>query len=120
MELSESDDHQGMKYFKLNKALYSLKHPWRMWNDTLNKALVDMKFNRLLSKPCLYVKRNAYNKIICLLGAYVDDILITGENKEILKVKRLLKRKFDITDTGYVGFIVGIKFVKCKDGYLIH
>jgi len=79
-----------------------------------------MKFNRLLSEPCLYVKRNAHNKIICLLGVYVDDILITGENKEILKVKRLLKDKFDITDTGYVDFIVGIKFVKCKDGYLIH
>ena len=58
-----------------------------MWNDTLNKALVDMKFNRLLSKPCLYVKRNAHNKIICLLGVYVVVILITGENKEILKLK---------------------------------
>ena len=120
MELPEGDDHQGMKYCKLSKALYGLKQAGRMWNDTLNEALIDMNFNRLLSEPCLYVKRNAYNKIICLLGVYVDDILITGENKEILKVKRLLKDKFDITDTGYVDFIVGIKFVKCKDGYLIH
>jgi len=86
-----------------------------MWNDLLNKALFDMKFNKLLSESCLYVKKNTYNKIICLLGVYVDDILITGENKEILKVKKLLKGKFEITDTGYVNFIVGIKFVKCKD-----
>ena len=68
MELPEGDDHQGMKYCKLNKALYGLKQVERMWNDTLNKALVDMIFNRLLSEPCLYVKRNAYNKIIYLLG----------------------------------------------------
>jgi len=65
-------------------------------------------------------KKNSYNKIICLLGIYVEDLLITGENKEVLKIKKLLKGKFDITDTGYVDFIVGIKFVKCEDRYLIH
>ena len=41
MELPEGDDHQGMKYCKLNKFLYSLKHTGRMWNDTLNKALIE-------------------------------------------------------------------------------
>lgn len=49
-------------------------------NGIPNKALVDMKFNRLLSEPFLYVNRNAHNKIICLLGVYVNDIFITGEN----------------------------------------
>jgi len=44
MELPEGDDHQGMKYCKLNKALYGLKQTGRMWNATLNKALVDMKY----------------------------------------------------------------------------
>jgi len=68
MELPEGDNHQGMKYCKLDKTLYGLKQAGCMRNDTLNKALVDMKFKRLLSELCLYVKRNAYNKIICLLG----------------------------------------------------
>jgi len=95
IELPERDHLQGIKYCKLNKALYALKQEWNKQNNTLNNALVDMKLNRLLSEPYLYAKGNVHNKIICLLGAYIDDILITGKNKENLKVKRLLKGKFD-------------------------
>jgi len=54
------------------------------------------------------------------MAVYVDDILIAGKEDEIKLTKTLLKENFEATDTGEVNFIIGIKFEKLKDGYLIH
>jgi len=35
-------------------------------------------------------------------------------------VKYKIKRKFDLGDLGTVDFIIGIKFIKCEDGYIVH
>jgi len=37
-----------------------------------------------------------------------------------MKIKNELKNKFKITDVGNVDFIIGIKFEKSKDWYLLH
>lgn len=50
----------------------------------------------------------------------MTDILITGETEEINKTKNLLKKRFNITDIGHADTIIGIKFEKLKDGYLLH
>jgi len=50
----------------------------------------------------------------------VDDIIVTGTDDEIIKTKSLINENFEATDVGEVDFIIGIKFVKCKDGYIIH
>jgi len=118
MKLPEGDGRKG--YCKLNKALYGLKQAGRMWNDTLNKVLLKLNFRRLKSDPCVYVKENKDNKIVCILAVYVDDIIITGKDEEINKTKKSIKDNFEATDVGEVDYIIGIKFVKCKDGYLIH
>jgi len=118
MELPEGEDKRG--YCKLNKALYGLKQAGRMWNNTLNEALLKLHFKRFKSDPCVYIKKNNKNEITCILAIYVDDILIAGNDEEIVKTKDSIKNKFKATDVGEVDFIIGIKFVKCKDGYLIH
>jgi len=43
-------------FWKLNKALYGLKQAGRMWNIKLDNTLVKLRFNRLKSEPCIYVK----------------------------------------------------------------
>ena len=91
-----------------------------MWNNTLNKVLTEMDLIRCKREPCLYIKRNKNGKIASLLAVYVDDIIISGVENEILKIKNELKSKFKITDVGNVGFIIGIKFEKLKDEYLLH
>jgi len=59
------------------------------------------------------------NKLTCILTVYVDDILLTGNEHEIKNTKNLLKKHFNITDVGNVNTIIGIKFEKEKDGYLL-
>jgi len=80
----------NLKYCKLNKALYELKQAGRMWNETLNQVLIKIKFKRLISDPCLYIKVNKENKIICILGVYIDDIILFGTDEEIIITKVLL------------------------------
>ena len=107
-------------YWKLNKALYGLKQAGREWNNKLDQTLVMMKFKRLVSEPCLYIKENEEKKITCILAVYVDDILLAGNDKEIFKVKEEIKRSFNIKEIREVDFLIGIKFQKCSDGYIIH
>jgi len=46
--------------------------------------------------------------------------LIAGKENNINKVKLKIKKKFELSDIGSVDFIIGIKFIKCKDGYILH
>ena len=106
-------------YYKLNKALYELKLSDRMWNETLNKVLLKLNFKRFLSDPCVYIQKDESNNIKCLLAVCVDDIIVTGISKEVNKTKSLIKEDFEATDVDEVDYIIGIKFVKCKDDYFI-
>ena len=120
--LEAPEGHIGHKkyFWKLNKALYGLKQSANVWNQQLNKVLISLNFKRLHSDPCIYKKVNKDNKITCILAVYVDDIIITGMYNEIKITKELIKKYFNIKEVGDVDFIIGIKFQKCIDGYIIH
>jgi len=72
------------------------------------------------SEPCFYIKENKSIEIIRIIAIYVDDILLTGKEKKTMYVKEQIKMYFNIKDIGDVNFIIGIKFEKCHDGYIIH
>jgi len=91
-----------------------------MWNIKLDSTLKNIGFDRLKSEPCVYVKRDRYSNILCILVIYVDDILIFGKEQEIEKVKFEINNEFKLSDIGPVDYIIGIKFIKLKDGYFIH
>ena len=50
----------------------------------------------------------------------MDDIVLAGNNKEIMNVKEHIKTFFHIKDIGNIDFVIGIKFEKCVDGYIMH
>jgi len=118
MEIPEGLKRKG--FCKLNKALYGLKQSGRMWNETFNKVLISLNFKRFISDPCVYIKKDNDSNIKCIVAVYVDDIIISGTDAEIKKTKKLIKNNFEATDVGEIDFIIGIKFVKCDDGYFIH
>jgi len=120
IDVPPGDDNYKKDFWKLNKALYGLKQAGRMWNIKLDSTLKNIGFDRLKSEPCVYVKRDKYNNILCILAIYVDDILIFGKEQEIEKVKFEINNEFKLSDIGPVDYIIGIKFIKLKDGYFIH
>jgi Reverse transcriptase (RNA-dependent DNA polymerase) len=49
-----------------------------------------------------------FQKIIIIVLVYVDDIIITENNNEkIEKVKKYLKREFDLKDLGQLSYFLG-------------
>jgi len=86
----------------------------------INDTLLELGFSRCKSEPCVYIKKDRNNNIVCILVIYRDDILIAGKNKEINKIREEIKNKYELSDIGEIDFIIGIKFVKCNDGYTLH
>jgi len=76
------DPNFGKGYWKLHKALYGLKQLGRQWNQTIFKFLINNNFSQSLIEECVFYKKEK-DKLVCLIGLYVDDMMITGLNKEI-------------------------------------
>ena len=101
------DDGSGL-VLKLNKALYGLKQAGRVWNQQLNKFLLETGWKRLISDQCIYIRRR--NGTITVLAVHVDDMAIGGDSiaeKDLAKAE--LASKFEITDMGPLRTIVGLE-----------
>jgi hypothetical protein len=60
---------------------------------------------------CMYLKRSKNSFII--LSLYIDDILIAGNNKEIIDTtKRWKSLNFEIKDMGDANYVLGVKIIK--------
>jgi len=79
-----------------------------------------MNLRRIKSEPYLYIKFDNDKNIICILSVYANDILIAGKENEINNVKKSIKEKFNFKDIRDVEFIIGIKFEKVQNSYILH
>ena len=67
-------------------------------------------YTKTYSDPCVYFKRFSDNNFIILL-LYVDDMLIVGQDKELIaKLKKDLSKSFDMKDLGPAQQILGRLF----------
>ena len=66
---------------KLKKSIYGLPNASKEWNVCATETLLDLGFKQCISEPCVFVKPNV------IVGLYVDDLQITGENKDVLEFK---------------------------------
>jgi len=76
--LPEGLEEEKGKIGRLNSAIYGLAQAARVFFETVKKFLVDfMNFDVCISDSCIFIKPNI------ILGLYVDDILIIGENDAV-------------------------------------
>ena len=73
---------------KLNKSLYGLKQSPRQWNKRFDDFMSRIKFNRSKYDSCVYFKFITPNTFVFLL-LYVDDILLTSNDKSELTMIRV-------------------------------
>ena len=102
----------------MNKALYGLKQSGRQWNITITKFLVNNGYHQLISEKCIF-KRIIKNKLLGIIGLYVDDMVITGEDKEIKKIVNIIKNNFKLSKVEPINYILGIKIDKEDNKYYI-
>ena len=106
---------QEKKVCRLVKSLYGLKQAPKQWHKKFDKTMLSQGFRINECDKCVYIKYTDKGYVIVCL--YVDDMLILGNNDEIIKAtKSWLTSKFDMKDMGVADVILGIKISKSQDG----
>ena len=93
------------------KSLYRLKQSANKWNNKCDKSLKSIRFKRLDSDPCVYIRRTDD----AIIRVYVNNLLIlapTGRRDIIDAVKDNLRKMFKIKDLGPVNKILGMQVTR--------
>lgn len=118
MEQPEGFRDASNKVCKLNRSIYGLKQSGRVWNETINKELIDMGFVQGEVDQCVYSKVTDEKKIY--IAIYVDDVIIfSNDENEINSVKNTLSRTFKMKDMGEVSNVLGMTISRTEDGIKI-
>ncbi|KAL0642049.1 hypothetical protein Bca4012_102844 [Brassica carinata] len=103
---------------RLKKAIYGLKQSPRAWYNKLSTTLNGRGFRKSELDHTLFTL-NTPSGIVVLL-VYVDDIIITGSDKEeIQATKDFLKSVFEIKDLGEMKYFLGIEICRSKEGLFL-
>ena len=93
--------------WKLQKGLYGMKQAGRIWNRTMNDAMISWGFTRLACESCIYYRRKESGIVIA--AVHVDDFLsVAKPPQENTVFKAQMKTLWNISDLGNVRFCVGI------------
>ena len=116
MEQLPSFIHDASSLVYLHKkSLYGLKQGPCAWYAKTNIFLLVIGFSRCHSDNNVYNKRVDGHLIILLL--YVDDLILTSSDPKLINhVKYSLKKKFDITDLGYLHYFLGLQVLQSNEG----
>ena len=118
IQIPKGDKNFKKGFWRLNRALYGLKQAGRQWFLTISKFLRENGYTQLSSEPCIF-KKVINNKLVGLIGLYVDDMMITGNNREIRNIISKLKKRFKISNCEPLRYILGIKIEKDHNDYII-
>ena len=103
---------------RLKKAIYGLKQSPRAWYHKLSTTLNGRGFRKSEADHTLFTLTGPRGIVVILI--YVDDIIITGSDKEGIKeTKVFLKSVFDIKDLGELKYFLGIEVCRSKEGLFL-
>jgi len=106
------------KVCKLQRSIYGLVQASRSWNLRFDEVIKAFEFIQVYGEACIYKKVSGSS--IAFLILYVDDILLIGNNIEMLEsVKEYLNKSFSMKDLGEAAFILGIKIYRDRSRRLI-
>ena len=81
------------------------------WNIRFHKLIKTYSFIQTCDEACVYKKVSGIS--IAFLKLYVDDILLIGNDREILdSIIGYLNKSFSMKDLGEAAYILGIKMYK--------
>jgi len=97
------------KCYRLQRSLYGLKQSPRLWNNTINKFLVEIGFRRLTTDACIYVKGTPNSgQPYTILALYVDDLVImSNDDGALVRVISQMKQRFTMKDFGTLEHVLG-------------
>ena len=91
----------------LQRGLYGMKQSGRIWNQTMNDAMLSWGFTRLSCESCIYYRKTSTGTVISVV--HVDDFLSVATSKaENESFKTQMKSLWTISDLGEAKHCVGI------------
>jgi len=94
--------------YKLMKSLHGLKQSSRLWWLNLGTYLEGCGMRKLEYEDCIWQRRNPRTGKAVYLGAYVDDLVVTGDDEDgIEEITRALEARFRVTRLGQLKWILG-------------
>ena len=101
----------GNMVCKLERSLYGLKQSSRAWFGRFCSAMKGYGYNQSNSDHTLFYKQNQGK--IAILIIYVDDMIITGNNHEEIKMlERKLSTDFEMKNLGGLKYFLGIEVAR--------
>jgi hypothetical protein len=82
------------KFVFIVKALYGLKESPREWFKLFRQFMIETGFIQSVADHCIFIKSDI------IVSVYVDDILTTGNDKEIHLFREQLKARFRLNEKG--------------------
>jgi hypothetical protein len=102
----------------LKKSCYGLKKAPQAWYAKMDNFLIATGFSRCHFDPSVYTKKVGIHLITLVL--YVDDLIITGSDSKLLNhVKTSLKKKFEMTDLGFLHYFLGLQVLQTNEGIFL-
>jgi hypothetical protein len=84
----------------------------------MDSFLIAIGFSRCHYDPNVYTKKVGSHLIILVL--YVDDLILTGSDSKLLNhVKTNLKKKFEMTDLGFLHYFLGLQVLQTNEGIFL-
>ncbi|GAB2270443.1 hypothetical protein Dimus_038847 [Dionaea muscipula] len=104
---------------KLKRSLYGLKQDPRAWFDKFHNTLHHLLFVQSKSDPSLFIRKTAKGGVFLLV--YVDNILITGPDPEIIKeLQAALHHSFHMKDLGSLTYFLGLEVHRSNKGIFLN
>ena len=112
-------DHTKNKVCKLEKSLCGLKQSPHAWFKRFGDTLHQLGYKQGLADHTLFTKIRL-QKMGTILIVYVDDIIITGDNHlEIKRLKKQLRRTFEVKELGELWYFLGLEVARSKEGIFV-
>uniref|UniRef100_A0A453SVI6 Reverse transcriptase Ty1/copia-type domain-containing protein n=2 Tax=Aegilops tauschii subsp. strangulata TaxID=200361 RepID=A0A453SVI6_AEGTS len=113
--IKEGEEH---KVLKLHKPLYGLRQAPRAWNIKLDSTLISLEFEKAPLEHTMYKRGKGNDRL--LVGIYVDDLLITGADEEVIaNFKLQMEELFRMTDLGLFSYYLRIEVQQKPEGITI-
>ena len=103
---------------KLRKAIYGLKQAPRAWYHELRQFLITSGFENSYADTSLFVLKTGGH--LMYLFVYVDDIIITGDNDDMVRrFVHLLSQQFSLKDLGKLSYFLGVEVLPNAHGIML-
>jgi hypothetical protein len=113
----EDQSRHGYVY-KLDKALYGIKHAPRAWYSRLSTKLTHLGFVASKADTSLFIYNQ--HEIVMYLLVYMDDIIVTSSSAtDITALLKDLVVDFALKDLGNLHYFLGIQVKKKGNGIVL-